>query len=227
MGLFFKGGLMKSFLIIALGLCFLSSCAISAPPNLAVKPNQTFKFTKEEEGLTISIDPFFENERLRNYFGTNLLSYGILPVLVVAENHNPNTGFLLEKNQVSLVNKKDITTGTQSSPPVVPPKGGVLPEVVTSVAFSPTILILPPAAIIPIIMAGGFVEKQKADIRIINDNLTKKEFVDKSLFPGELHSGFVYFQIKDKDMTTDIKQVLVKIKNMLSGKEIIFSYDIM
>jgi len=198
---------------------------MSAPPDLAVKPSQNFKYTKEEEGLTISLDPFFENERLKSYFGTNLLSYGILPVLVVAENHNSDTGFLLEKYQISLVNKKDITTVTQSSPPVVPPKGGVLPGVVTSVAFSPTIFILPSAAIIPIIVAGGFVEKQKADIRIINDNLTKKELVDKSLFPGELHSGFVYFQIKDKDKINDIKQLVVKVKNMVSGKELIFSYD--
>jgi hypothetical protein len=72
-------------------------CSYTLAPNVVVKPASQYKLCQEYEGLKVAVDPYLDKERTNDSFQFDLLSYGFLPVLIVIENHNPKSGFILNK----------------------------------------------------------------------------------------------------------------------------------
>jgi hypothetical protein len=197
-------------------LLFLAySCSRAQIPEVSVQPSQTYRLRQEVAGLTVGADPYVEEERLNQYFGRNLVQKNnVLPVLIVLENHHRQDGYLIAGGQISLVLRQGTAepVANQAAVPVANTAGGTAVVSALSIAglfFTPAGLALIP--LLPFLMA---VERQRDVAVQINDNLTKKALTDRTLYPGEVHSGFVYFPLSSPAIASDITTVVVKAKNL-------------
>ena len=213
-------------------LSILSGCAGIRIPEMTVKPITEYRFSQEQEGLRIAVDPFLKEERLKTFFGADLLSHGILPLLIVAENLDPKSTYLIEQKSFSFAVKaeqqSDITEG-MDHPSVSVPEGARTYETTSSIFVTSTGIIAPGLTLIalPVLLPLDIhFKKIRADIRNINENLEKKAFVDRTISPGELASGFVYFQIKDRESAKKIAIIFMKAKGIPSDKDLNFVLQI-
>ncbi|KPK98204.1 MAG: hypothetical protein AMJ95_05715 [Omnitrophica WOR_2 bacterium SM23_72] len=204
---------MKRILLFLIMVIFLSGCATIQLPELTVKPASQYRLSQNKEGLVISVDPFLEKKRVEELFGTDLLSKGILPVLVVVENNSNSSTFYLQKEQSSLeMAEGESETGIASA-------GRSLtyqrPDKATTTLFY----------VSPLIVAGiwqSFENEREA----ITKNMIKNELRERTLNPGESQHGLIYFRLTDKTRVEDIAAVNLKVLNIQSKENILFSFTV-
>ena len=68
--------------------------------------------------MTIAIHPMTGSHEIDEYFDTDLLAHDILPVVLIAENHNPSASFIVRKNEIRLLNDSVATVDPRQSPSV-------------------------------------------------------------------------------------------------------------
>ncbi|WP_177420892.1 hypothetical protein [endosymbiont of Lamellibrachia barhami] len=165
--------------------------------------NQQFK-----DGLSISILAITDKNKVISYFGTDLLSSGILPVLIVAENKNESSSFIIHKERITLSNivENDIEAIDQ----VREYSAG---EEVATVGAA--------AGIMPIVLPLFFVGAAMVnDANEIMHNMLEKEIRTEMLSPSEKISGFVYFSIpKEKNEQKQQYIIIDVIKYQLTESE--------
>jgi hypothetical protein len=192
-----------------------------------------YKFTSQKAGLIISVDLYREEDRLKEFFGCDLLSRGVLPVLLVIENQNAEDGYILVKEKTGLIMEKTNSTKTEDKlekegytsdelEQAIKTKAGIdninalvftgsLPFYAVGAIASPIIVI----GIVPMLIA----EKKVKDEYAIKRNIEETQLVDKTLYQGSSNSGFLYFQLNDKEDINKIEGILLSMKNIRS-KEI-------
>ena len=198
---------------------------ITVFPDVPLKPISEYRYFQEQEGLVIVIEPFLEVENVIRYFGTDLLSKGILPVFVLAENHHLESGFLLVKTSIYLLKQDGVGDSETSATTDRQPIRSYSQERIELEKTSGNLFIattLFPIFIIPGIITGDRI----ANADSIIENLEKKEFIDKTIFPNRNNSGFIYFQMKDKDEIKKISYIVIKGKLLLLDKEITFNFKL-
>ena len=209
-----------------MGFSFITiSCSYTLTPNVVIKPISQYKLWQVKEGLEIAVEPFFEKERMKTLFETDLLSYGILPVLVVIENNHPNSGFLFDKRNFSIAIKEedsDSKTGTVETMS----KYKKLDEYPGITLAMGTIGMIAPITMAPGVAIGIYDTLKERDNEKIRQNLMRKAFLDKTIFPKESYSGFLYFQMKDLEGMKKVVAVLIKAKNVISNEEQTFVFQI-
>jgi hypothetical protein len=211
-------------IIFMVGVLMLNSCAIAVPPEVKIKPTITYKYYDEKDGLKISIDPIFEENRVKEYFGTDLDSLGILPVLIVAENSSSKSSYLVTKKDISLNIKQHSNDLVKKSGSAGISKPGDHLYGIGG-AFATGGLIVP-ILIIPGAIFTQIANKKAQDYKTITDNLTKKGFTDSTIFPHESHSGFIYFPIKENELGQNNLVINVKVINMTANKPVSFRFDV-
>src|SRR5690349_496144 len=87
-----------------LAIAALASGCVSVKKVQTDKPD-TYAQHQEKKGLTIAVKPFTDEKEVRDTFKMNLLSKGLLPILVVAENRNPSSSFQIAKEDVFVLNE--------------------------------------------------------------------------------------------------------------------------
>jgi hypothetical protein len=184
-------------------------CSHTLAPNVTVKPTSQYKLCQEQEGLKVAVDPYFEKERVNDSFQFDLLSYGVLPVLIVIENHHPKSGFLLNKKDFLVAKEDEYQANAKES---------VDPAV--SRFSDPTAARVRAVGI----LLGSFVLtsyalKRDIDVNKMNENMIKKVLIDRTIYPGETYSGFVYFNVGDERTIKEIRVILIRAKNISTDKE--------
>jgi len=212
-------------IIFMIGVLMLNSCAIAVPPEVKIKPTITYKFFDEKDGLKISIDPIFEENRVKEYFGTDLNSLGILPVLIVAENSSSKSSYLVTKKDISLYSKQGTTDLVKKSGTADIPKPSKQLLDGIGGAFAVGGLIVP-ILFIPGVIFMEMGNKIAQDHKTITDNLTRKSFSDCTIFPNESHSGFIYFPIKSNEIGQNDMVINVKAINMTNNKTMPFIFEV-
>ncbi|MGR9053802.1 MAG: hypothetical protein ACU84J_14245, partial [Gammaproteobacteria bacterium] len=131
------------------------------------------------KGLSITVHPLSKKE-IDEIFMIDLLDKGVLPILIIADNRNASTSFILSKKKVAVVDQKAIKTININRTKVVSDTAGeVMSEGVSA--------ILP----LPLIVAGA---KMTSDAQVIQHNLGVKELQSRTLDPNQSAHGYVYFQ---------------------------------
>ena len=87
---------MLSFTILFQG------CASLHLPEYKPQTIDRYPHAQVKDGLAIAANPLIDKEEVVKYFGADLLSLDVLPVLVVAENRSLSSSFVLSKEQFSL-----------------------------------------------------------------------------------------------------------------------------
>lgn len=186
----------------------------------------TYPGCQNKNGLHVAVDAFQNKQLIAKYFGAELAEKGIIPILVVAENHNSDSSFLLPSADVEVTVLSDKQSKAVNLQQQVGKSltlesaqasaheqarydlgkeylvgGGVLFSWLSFVDLGPT--------------------EQAAALK---QELAVKALVKKTLSPGKEQSGFIYFGIPPK-LDHDVHlQVKLKTLNLSSRKEKTFSF---
>jgi hypothetical protein len=174
----------------AVALCVLS-CGPTRFPDVVVKPASEYTLSREVEGFIVSIDPFLDRRRVMNAFGFDLLRRGVVPVLIVAENRSPDTGFYLQKEHCYLGGQTESTIRDEQQAGDYGMHFGTVTGIM---------LVSPALGILALGIDGDAAIRDHKT----RQNLVNKELREKTLFPGESQHGFLYFRC---DSPADIESV--------------------
>jgi hypothetical protein len=185
------------------------------------KPLNTYscKFSKNYAGLKVSVDPFFEEDRLNKYFGDDLLIYNVLPIFINFENQNAEDGFIVIKEQCLLVMKElnpedNKKLGHNSGQRME----GVDPYQLPSAAKVDNVM--GASFLLGGIIGLGIAESHYINLVSKKQNLAEKQLVDKIVYPGSSHNGFIYFKINQKEYIHNIGGLLLAAKNIRTNEMI-------
>ena len=90
--------------IILLPGFLVSGCTVPVRIyDIDVKKPSSYSHSVSLSGLSLAADTFSEEDRLKRYFGENLLERGILPILVVIQNVSAADAYILLSDQSGLV----------------------------------------------------------------------------------------------------------------------------
>jgi hypothetical protein len=200
----------------------ITGCSPVEIKKVTVQNTDSYKFTTQNAGLRISVDPYKEENRLVEYFGCDLLSRGVLPVLVVIENQNAEDGYILLKEKSALMKINPTQTDTENNLLKGDYNSKELRNAITVENINMWIavgggLILPVAAI-PAIFGGIVSAKGKMDEFAIKRNIEANHLLDKTIYQGASHSGFLYFLLKSKEDINSVKGLYLSMKNLRSGE---------
>lgn len=166
---------------LSLGLAVIAGCA--TPPAYPSRTATACRSHETKEGLTVGIQPLFDKQELDQYFGTDLVSRGLLPVLVVAENDSGDASYLLSLTNCSLSQGKGY--GSE--------------EDLSSRNY---------ALIVPGGLIGAALVLDAQSKRV---GMAVKELRDQTVSPGQTEQGFVYFSLPEQKPSRG-SQVLVKVR---------------
>ena len=188
----------------------------------------SYKYTAEKAGLKISVDPYREEDRLKEFFGCDLLSRGVLPVLVVFENKSAEDGYIFIKEKSGLLMTNPDSRNTSNNLANESYKSDNLDRAVkTETATTGLTLatmggIMAAGALPGLILyvpAGIAQEKAKEEF-VIMRNFEDKKLVDKTVYQGSSNNGFIYFRINSNEDISKIVGIQLCTKNIRS-KEIV------
>lgn len=182
---------------------------ITAPDPLSCK------FTGNTAGLKVSAEPFIEKHKLLRFFGSDLLSKGLVPVLIIFENQNAGDGFIIVHERAKLTIEK---SSPESKNDARASYNRYSTEPPLTYSISPVTDFAVP--ILFGIVGGVVVEQHYVNLAIIARNMEEKKLVDKIVYPGNSHYGFVYFRIEIEDDAVLIKDISFDAKNIRTNEMI-------
>lgn len=230
----------KSIRLACAALFLLAGCSVKHLPDAVTQQPATYRYHTSVDGIDVGIDPYLEEQRIVEYFGTNLLSDGILPVYLVIRN-NTETTLMFDPRDVSCSSAMDNSevsdnTAVQGQPlqnkrgteyeaaetvAVGTVAGG---EYVSAQAIKQTRSFTAPQAVggLAITVGGALLawavdyEIQKNEVS--NKSIARKQISEKTVFSGETHSGFVYFRDKDQARLGNVEKLAVRMVEKSTGK---------
>ena len=178
--------------LLALGIVSQCGCSTTKLPDYpsgsTIAPAASSKSKLvEKDGLRATLDPFADQARCQEYFGFNASASGIAILHLRIENRSTDT-WLLRKancklllggadNPLALANTKRSTAAGEA----VAITGAALMGLATT----------------PLFLAIGSQQINKATT--VQRNLTEKELRDRTLSPGQVVEGFLYYQMPQKN----------------------------
>jgi hypothetical protein len=180
--------------------------------DVEVKPVSQYRLFQENQGLQVSLDPYLEKDRVIKVFGTDLLSEGIFPVFVVVNNSTKDGIFLIDKRDYVAGITDGVMAGSRS---------------VTDFTALRSFQFIPPIIGLFVTLGSDFLAyKSSQEAKIIMQNMSKKELLDKTIFPGDLHYGFLYFKLEDMGTIAKIEVIQIKAKNTKTEQEVAFIFKL-
>ena len=183
------------FLSLA-ALALAGLCGCGTPDHLpeyssaatAAAPGGSLARTAEGESVIVSLEPFSDKARCETYFALNAPAAGIAIFHLRVENRSPDTTWLLRKAQCKLlVSGKDSPLSDAST----------ARSIASGEAMALTGAALAGLATTPILIGLGSHQVKQATT--VQRNFTEKELRDKTLAPGQVIEGFVYYQMPQKN----------------------------
>jgi len=226
--------------MVTIVIFMLASCSTIEIQKVTPEKADYYKFVSQNAGFKISVDPYKEENRLKEYFGCDLLSRGILPVLLVIENQDAEDGYILVKENSGLLIENPDSKNTLNNSGNESYKADNLNQAVKTDA---AIKNLGAAALVgslpfyatgaiagPIILVGiipmAMLEKRVKDELEIKKNVEDNLIVNKTIYRGGSHNGFLYFKLNSKDDMVNVKGILICIKNIRTNELLSFKINI-
>ena len=189
-----------SLLAVGSVLSCLLGCAIRLP-EIEVRPPAAYPGFRDVQGLRVAADPYFAKERVRRAFGTDLLSQGVLPVLVVLENGTDSV-FSIQKDGIALVQDGVVDEGGTVPPDAPPKKRNLTPLEQAGLVVGSLVVVASPAVGLVLVAGAAFSEHSDANRARIRNHMLVSELSDRTVYPRESTRGFVYFRHGFTDPTS-------------------------
>jgi hypothetical protein len=200
----------------------INSCSPIEMKKVVVQRGAHYKFSTQQSGLRISVDPYTENDRLQNTFGCDVLSRGILPVLLVVENISSEDGYIVVNDTACLITADPINNIEQSDEVQKSEKLGRAGNRLasTSTAAVATAHMLPVIGVASLVLLpfalGG--EATYRDEIEIQRNLKQKQILPKTIYQGSLQSGFLYFNLGKAEYLSKLQGVSLSMRNVRTNE---------
>ena len=196
---------------------FLFACAPSRQADIdsSLVSEATQQIAKE--GLEISVKPLLSDKKITKYFGYNIKSDHILPVLVFAHNKTANSVFLIDSDSASVSNTgyTEKLLNIQQAKKVTSEKDQGLSMAV---------------AIVPILwpVYGDSISnpEETGESKIKGQNLATKALRKQTLPPGEKLSGFVYYMLPDDQPDLSKVFLMLRTMNITNSTPIDFTFEL-
>ena len=141
--------------------------------------------TREAQGLALVADPFADKQRTETYFKFNAEGKGIAIVHLRAENHSPDSAWLLNEENMHLIDQAGVLGMNAHDQGVKSDYGAA-----NAVGMTGAVLLS-----LPMMIAGN---KLIADAMVVEKNFVDKEWHNQTLSPGQSAEGFIYFNFGKK-----------------------------
>ena len=217
----FKIGL---FIFIALISSISTNCAQQLQLKKATpQKTETYSFVTSNSGIQIAVDLYKDQAKLQEYFGCDLLSRGLLPVFVVIENQTASDGYILLPDGAKLLmsdqgnNQKN--DGSQNDELTNARQNNTNANTIGAAAIA-MLGAIGIAVALPIMFAT---ENQVANEYDIGSNMEQKRLVTKTVYQGCSHSGFLYFNIGNKEALELLQGISLKAKNIRTNEMLPFT----
>jgi hypothetical protein len=166
---------LKTFLVIFLGFFVLSGCAALYVPDTALDVSDTkdlqtsqHSISETNNGLTVTVGLFQNEEQIKTHFGADLSKKGILPVYIRVVNNSDSAYLFLNQK----IERSNASIDKQRK----------------SAGEDDTSLILTGP------LFAAFKDAEGSRERGIRYNVLTKRLKTNTLYPGEQRSGFLYFK---------------------------------
>lgn len=206
---------------------FLAGCSVKHLPDVVAQQPETYRYRNSVDGIDVAVDPYLEEQRIIEYFGTKILSEGILPVHLVIRNNSGST-YMFDPRDVSCsfaISKPEVPDNTAALGQTMQDRRGTesqtpghhfdVPAGFAGAHLAAQTGVAPPVLGSPALLLGGALVAWAVDYEVqkneVSDkSIARKQISEKSLFSGETHSGFVYFKDKDKERLLNIDRLVVR-----------------
>ena len=177
-------------------------------PEAEIQHISKYKTFQSQNGVSVAIDAFFEEERLQKFFGTDILStFDILPVHIIIEN-NIGQPILIQKENILLLNADN--------------------DIIQKPSTDPAQAVEKRKHAVKAIGGGGLLWQLAANmLERVEINIKTKAFYEKVIDnKGELHHGFVYFILNDLAVLSNNVKIQVMAKNINTEATTTFVFDV-
>jgi len=134
----FVAGTRSRLSVVYLSVVLASGCASYRAGPMPIPNFQEMPVRQIENGVAIGLDPIWERERRKNFFGDDLLGQAVLPIHIFVQNQGHTPIHASASASLVLADGTEIFQGLPISPPGVPPQrsqfcenalvfGGVMP----------------------------------------------------------------------------------------------------
>lgn len=211
-----------AYSLLAIFILGCAGCKTLVLP--AFKPNdaEKYSFKQVKDGLVVAMQPMTNHDENRKYFGHDLLSADILPVLIVVTNQNDTDSFLVVRDKCIV---------QQANAPLT--EKGTLAENGAAVsALGGTGIVLGLSHGAGLLATGGFLwapmiiisAKLGSDATIIKHNMIVHEFQTHTLSQGESIFGFLYVQLPEDSPVPDFLLIRLEATHLKSRTDRIFDF---
>ncbi len=208
-----KKAVLYCALAIALPIIIIGCTTVNLP-DYSPKAFEQYHLYQTKDNLSIAIEPFYDKDKIKKYFGIDLLSHNILPMFVIAENQNPTSSFVLLKEQFS-ISKCDTKENVNF------PYDGSMERVFTSSHTTADVLLISGSILL------GFVgAKMHADALAEKYNISAKELQSETISPNKSQNGFVYFRFQNIDDIAACSIANLKALNLQTDEVIRFTFSL-
>ncbi len=181
----------------------IAATADSGHEHLEVRPAATYPYKQTAEGLTIAADVYETGDKVKAAFGKhNPYDYGVLPILVIIENHSPKA---VRLDRLQAAYDTHVNGRVEATPPreLQYLRGAKQPRA------NP--------APLPIPGLGGIGRSNKNPLS--DWEIEGRAFAAKICPPGETVSGFFYFQTGHR---SNASLILQGIDEAGTGRELFY-----
>ena len=199
----------------------LTGCSTVEIQKERAQPALAYSSHTEFGGLVISVEPYTEKDRLVKFFGCDLVARGVLPVLVVIENVEAGDGYvLLKENSTLVMQNPDLNSpggipGNANAKAKAAYESARATETVAGLLMSPLLGVL-----------SAFYGNEFQNEVTILENLRYKELAPKTIYRGGAQNGFLYFKFDRKEDLEHLTAVRVDMKNVRTGEIVALSVKI-
>ena len=181
----------------------------------SVPPIQTQNLQELEiNGLTLSVYPLTTKAEVKHVFKVNLLDRDVVPIKFKAENRNPTNSFIVAKEKVTLMTETAQMTNSA---------GDVARGLATWSRGKQ--LGVAAATQVPLIFVMTLANPMdKAFIfKPDEENLTRKEFTTRTLGPGQVAEGFIYFPFSKLAGSTNACHLVSDVRSLSPATNLPFA----
>lgn len=175
--------------------------------------------SQNQENLLIAVHPLTDGDEQVKYFGKDLTSVGIMPILIVASNGNTYSSFVIDE--------KNITMGIPSEKYRCPrPAKAEAASTTTGESMAIVgglcLLLLPPG-IVPYVFLAPSGAKSIADATIVQNALVESGLYTHTVSPEKTVSGFVFFKIPKGQ--ENLENLIMNVPALELGSSKVYNFE--
>lgn len=182
-------------------------CGCTTTRRLPEYPSQSLNSEdsiETEAGLRVGARPMSAPAELNQYFGTDLVVAGVLPVYVRVENHSEGATYVVRPDNFALHSRaSEIPAGADFD--ARRRDSGDETTRTGIVAFS-----------VPLIVAGNAMVSRSSEVQ---RNFEMKELMSRTVSPGQTTAGFLYFSIAQTGLPSGEFHLHLEVEQTMTGSK--------